>query len=291
MASIADESEIRRTVSEIIDLLKPPVPNPAWSEEVRRLYEHDLREIWDPKIAPHIWAQYHYLLDFYFTLVPANPPLDILDVGCAQATLGLLLAEKGHRVTALDIRPEFLEYAASRHIHGEIQFVAGNLFEKDLLDKSYDLVFANQIIEHVLDPVSKVRRLARHIRPGGRLIMTTPNWAYFRSSLPSYHEFVETGDSFQENTADADGHFFAYRLEELLEQVKLGGLEVTKSGWLETPFVNGHAKVRHLMPLIPKRIGKAIDNVLLGWPGMNRRMAHQLYVVATKSRSVARDLS
>lgn len=262
--------------------MKEPVANPAWSDEVRRVYEHDLREMWDASIAPHIYEQYHYLLDFYFSLVGNDAPMDVLDVGCAQATLALLLAERGHRVTALDIRPEFLEYASSRHTHGDIRFIAGNLFEEDLVAKAFDLAFANQIIEHVWDPQQKIARLAAHLKPGGRLVMTTPNGEYVRNALPTYEEFGRQGAAFEENTADGDGHVFAFLLDELAAQVEQSGLKVESAGFLETPLVNGHMKFRHLMPMLAPRLGRAIDSVILACPGLNRRLAHQMYVVGRK---------
>ncbi len=262
--------------------MKPPVFQDSWSEEVKRVYEHDMREIWDASIAPHIHSQYQYLLDFYFSLITDRQFLDILDVGCAQATLAILLAEKGHRVAAVDIRPEFLEYAASRHTQGDIRFVAGNLFEDDLLGETFDVIFANQIMEHVLDPQHKIERLAQFLKPGGRLVMTTPNGAYLRNSLPTYREFMASGTAFKQNTADADGHVFAFTLDELSEKVKLAGLLVDTASWLETPFVNGHIKFRYVMPLLPRWIGRAIDSTILRLPLLNRRLAHQLYVVARK---------
>lgn len=282
MARITVEHEVRRPLLALSGRMKPPVENPAWGDEVRRVYEHDLREMWDATIAPHIYEQYHYLLDFYLSLVDDDAPADVLDVGCAQATLALLLAERGHRVTALDIRPEFLEYASSRHTHGDIRFVPGNLFEADLVPKSFDLVFANQIIEHVLDPVQKIARLAEHLKPGGRLVMTTPNGAYVRNSLPTYEAFSQGGGEFVENSADADGHFFAFVSHELARYFEDAGLTVESSGFLETPLVNGHMKFRYLLPLLPQRINRGIDSFILRCPGLKQSLAHQLFVIGRK---------
>jgi len=264
--------------------MKPPIFQDSWSEEVRRVYEHDMREMWDTSIAPHIHTQYQYLLDFYFSLVPDDQVLDILDVGCAQATLAMLLAERGHRVAAVDIRPEFLEYAASRYTRGDLRFIAGNLFEDNLLTDTFDVVFANQIIEHVLEPQQKIERIAVFLKPGGRLVMTTPNGAYFRNDLPLHRQFIARGMAFEENTADADGHVFAFALEELVEQVSLAGLLVDAAGWLETPFVNGHMKFRYLMRVLPVSVGKALDFIALRLPWLKSRLAHQMYVIARKAR-------
>ena len=82
---------------------------------------------------------------------PETEPLEILDVGCAQGTLALLLAERGHRVTAVDLRADFLQYAQSRHTHGDVRFLQANALEEDIPGQ-YDLVFANQLIEHLVYP-------------------------------------------------------------------------------------------------------------------------------------------
>src|SRR4029079_16993196 len=126
-------------------------------DDVQALYRHDMQEIWDPRLAPHVWNQYHNQLDYYFGIA-GDKPLTILDVGCAQGTLALLLAERGHHVTAVDIRPQFLEYAHARRSKGEVTFLAANVLEDDLPGE-YDLIFANQIIEHVVHPVELLVRL------------------------------------------------------------------------------------------------------------------------------------
>ena len=129
--------------------------------------------------------------------------------------MALLLAERGHDVVALDLRPGFLEYAKSRYTHGRIRFVAGNALECEL-DERFDLVFANQIIEHVVYPEQLIRILKGLLNSNGTLVVTTPNWHYLRNNLPS---FKELGDASKyehlQFTADGDGHFFAYNSTEL----------------------------------------------------------------------------
>src|SRR6185295_13416343 len=131
--------------------MKRPIFDPAWPADVQALYRHDVQEIWDPSIAPQIWNQYHNQLDLYCSLADGRGQLDILDVGCAQATLALLLAERGHRVCAMDIRQQFLDYAASRHEHGVIRFVCGNAIDA-APGGAFDLIFANQLVEHLVYP-------------------------------------------------------------------------------------------------------------------------------------------
>jgi 2-polyprenyl-3-methyl-5-hydroxy-6-metoxy-1,4-benzoquinol methylase len=107
----------------------------------------------------------------------------------------------------MDIRQQFLDYAAARHEHGEIRFVRGNALEDEPGGK-FDLIFANQIIEHLVHPLELVRRLMAWLKPGGRLVVTTPNGAYVKNSLPSFGDIDDaTKHEHPQFSADADGHF------------------------------------------------------------------------------------
>jgi len=262
--------------------MKPPVFNANWSEETKALYRHDIQEIWDASINRHIWNQYHNQLQLYLELA-GTPKLTgqkkILDVGCAQGTLALLLAERGHDVVALDLRPHFIEYARSRYTHGRIRFVAGNALECEF-DERFDLVFANQIVEHLVYPDRLIRGLKRVLNAGGKVVMTTPNWYYIRNNLPS---FGDIGDPSQfehlQFTADGDGHFFAYKPGELEQIFLVAGFESIRNYFFESPFVSGHLKLRYLHRLVPLRLLRSLDRLALASP-MARYLAHQLMIVA-----------
>lgn len=263
--------------------MKPPRFDSRWPEDVQALYRHDMQEIWDPSIAPQIWNQYHNQLDLYRRLCNDRGRLDILDVGCAQGTLALLLAEDGHNVCAMDIRKQFLDYAASRHEKGDVRFVCANAMEGEI-DGQYDLIFANQIIEHLVYPLELVQRLAARLKPGGRLVMTTPNGGYLKNSLPS---FKELGDPAQHEhrqfTADGDGHFFAYRVDELAEIFSGAGLRNIRVSHFETPWISGHMKLRYLHSWVLVALLRALDAATLFVPGLGKRFAHQLLVVGDAS--------
>jgi 2-polyprenyl-3-methyl-5-hydroxy-6-metoxy-1,4-benzoquinol methylase len=261
--------------------MKPPVSSASWSAELQALHRHDMQEIWDRSLAPHVWNQYHNQLDQYLAFAGPSPR-DVLDVGCAQGTLALLLAERGHRVTAVDLRPEFLDYAQSRHTHGAVRFLQANALEEDLPGQ-YDLVFANQLIEHLVYPDKFIARLSRNLRPGGRLVVTTPNWDYVRNGLPS---FAELGDPVQwehlQFTADGDGHFYAYRSRELVEIFRTAGFRDARARFFESPVISGHMKIRHVHGFMPSALLRALDRVVLSLPWIGRKLSHQLLVTGTR---------
>ena len=259
--------------------MNPPVFDPNWSKELLALYQHDMQEIWDQSIAVQIWNQYHNQLDLYLSLAQLKTPLDILDVGCAQGTLALKLAEAGHRVIAVDIRQAFLDYAATRYEYGNVSFVCGNVLDLEL-DRSFDLIFANQIVEHLVYPLDMVKRLKILLNPGGRLVITTPNGQYVMNKLPF---FTELGDPAQwENkqfTADGDGHFFAYHADELKQIFFEAGFKNVTINFFETPWISGHMKLRYLHHLFPGAVLGTLDRFFLKLPVIARHMAHQLLVI------------
>jgi len=260
--------------------MKPPQFDPAWPPEVVEIFKNDMREMWDPRIERQVYNQYHNQLDLYLGLVEKYGAQSVLDVGCAQGTLALLLAERGHRVLGVDIRQPFLDYAQTRREHGDARFLAANIFDRPDLG-TFDLVFGNQIIEHLVYPAEFLRTLASYARPGGVVVVSTPNHDYFRSALPSY---TELGDPQQHEhrqfSAGGGDHFFAYTEEELRMAAAAAGLEVLEMTYFETPAISGHFLVRYLHWL-PVGVLRGTDRLALRVAP--RKLAHQLCMVVKRS--------
>jgi 2-polyprenyl-3-methyl-5-hydroxy-6-metoxy-1,4-benzoquinol methylase len=262
--------------------MKPPVFEENWSTEIKALYKHDVQEIWDASINRHVWNQYHNQLELYLGLagLPDETGVKkILDVGCAQGTLALLLAERGHQVVALDLRQGFLDYAKSRYTHGGIRFVLGNALDCEIEDR-FDLIFANQIIEHLVYPEKLIKRLKGLLRSGAELVVTTPNWSYLRSNLPSYKGLGDPARfEHLQFTADGDGHFFAYKASELKEIFRLAGLGNLRCKFFESPFISGHLKLRYFHRVLPFKLLCKLDRIALASP-IGSYLAHQIMLVA-----------
>lgn len=257
--------------------MKRPVFDPRWPADVVEIYRNDMREMWDASIERQVFNQYHNQLDLSLSLVGKYGAKTVLDVGCAQGTLALLLAESGHHVTAVDIRQQFIDYAKTRYERGDVRFIASNVFDaKDI--GTFDLVFANQIIEHLVYPADFLRRLSQFVEPDGVLVVSTPNHDYFRSSLPSYREL---GDPAQHETrqysAGGGDHFFAYTEEELRDAARDAGLDVEEVIYFETPWISGHMMVRYLHHVLPVTLLRHLDRLALAIAP--RKLAHQLCVV------------
>ena len=97
-----------------------------------------------------------------------------LDVGCGAGLLAEPLARLGAKVTGLDASAELIAVAREHVAAQRLEIDYRNGAVEELRDR-FDLVTSMEVIEHVADPASFVKALARVMAPGGLLIMSTPN--------------------------------------------------------------------------------------------------------------------
>jgi 2-polyprenyl-3-methyl-5-hydroxy-6-metoxy-1,4-benzoquinol methylase len=260
--------------------VKRPVFDPSWSAEVVEVYRNDLREVWDERLEPHSYHSYQNQLDLYLGIAARLGVQRVLDVGCAQGTLALLLAERGKHVTGVDIRPAFLDYAKTRYERGDVRFLAANVLDRPDLGE-FDIVFANQIIEHLVYPADFLRTLASYVRGHGIVVVSTPNHDYFRCSLPTYTQLGDPSrHEHRQFSAGGGDHFFAYTEEELRTAAERASLEVLDVVYFETPWISGHLLFRFLHRVVPLRPLSLCDRLTLRLAP--RRLAHQICLVARR---------
>jgi 2-polyprenyl-3-methyl-5-hydroxy-6-metoxy-1,4-benzoquinol methylase len=122
--------------------------------------------------------------------LPARKDAGILDVACGYGRLLRFFARRGYTdVTGIDISPEQVELA--RQVHANvIQTNALEYLESNL--RRFDLITAFDLIEH-LHKDEVIRFLdACHgaLRPGGRLVLQTPNGDSPCGTMHRYNDFT-----------------------------------------------------------------------------------------------------
>jgi 2-polyprenyl-3-methyl-5-hydroxy-6-metoxy-1,4-benzoquinol methylase len=108
--------------------------------------------------------------------VPENTTLDILDVGCGSGANSIALAAKGHRVRGVDLSPVAIERYRNQGFEGKVGNFDNGL---DYPARSFDVVLCSEVIEHMTSPELLVAEMSRVLRPGGLLVLSTPNSAFW----------------------------------------------------------------------------------------------------------------
>lgn len=103
--------------------------------------------------------------------------LRVLDVGGGDGMDAIPLAKAGHAVTILDPSPSWLLEAERRASSEgtEVTTVEGGLDGLDELDSDWDLVLCHFVLRYRPESGDDVARLARRLRPGGRLSVMDVN--------------------------------------------------------------------------------------------------------------------
>ena len=187
------------------------------------------------------------------------PGASILDIAAAQGNFSIALAEMGYDVTWNDLRADLADYVRLKYERGNLHFAPGNAFELTFATP-FDAVLITEIIEHVAHPDEFLLKTAQLIKPGGYIVMSTPNGAYFQNTLPRFEDCpdpsIYEAVQFKPNS---DGHIFLLHPDEILSLASRAGLQVEDLALFNNPLTHGYLKMELLLAILPHRLVKSIE--------------------------------
>jgi SAM-dependent methyltransferase len=157
----------------------------------------------------------------------------ILDVGCGDGFATGVAAARlpGHRFAGLDWSAPSLRLARDR---GVTVLQAGLDARLPIRSASVDVVIMSEVIEHLVDTDSAIEEAHRVLRPGGSLLLSTPNLAawYNRGLLavgvqPVFSE-VSLRSVFGRPGSQVAGHLHMFTRRALVEFLAAYGLAVVQ---------------------------------------------------------------
>ncbi len=104
----------------------------------------------------------------------------VLDVGCSQGLVPILLGREGKSVVGIDTSPASIRTADERlvseqvNVRKRVSFVEGDFAVHGFDGASFDCVVMGEVLEHLLEPERFIEAASRVLSPGGRLVITVP---------------------------------------------------------------------------------------------------------------------
>jgi SAM-dependent methyltransferase len=126
-------------------------------------------------ILGRILSRFSLLSDIFGGTVmwlPSSLRGQLLDVGCGGGHFLARMRNLGWQVRGVEPDVEAVRLARG---HFDLNVFHGTLADARFPANEFDAVTMNHVIEHALDPVDLLRECRRVLKPGGRLVVVTPN--------------------------------------------------------------------------------------------------------------------
>lgn len=166
--------------AEVFDYFETPA-DPATVHENRRLHETILSKL-------------------------PGKDLSLLDVGCGGAWLAAATIPDQQLIVSFDVAHRNTTEAKRQHSADNHFAVTGDVYQLPFKSDSFDIVVSAEVVEHVPDVSGYLDGLLRVVKPGGRVIVSTPYDEKIQYSLCIHCNRVTPLHahlrSFKENTLD-----------------------------------------------------------------------------------------
>jgi len=166
-------------------------------------------------------------VEFFANLI--NGKKKVLDIGCAEGVLCMLLAHRGHDVTGSDISNNFLNkvLVASKMCNENIKTIKCDIENtiKPFKNIKYDVIYLMDVIEHLRNPVEALVNIRKLITDDGQFFIHTPNVFTINKFLRYLIKPKKIVNNFN---IIHDLHVVAYDLDSLNKLLNFVGFKITK---------------------------------------------------------------
>lgn len=211
-----------------------------------------------------------------------NTAVSVLEIGSGLGYLTYALNKAGYSAKGIDISEDAVAKANQRYGN---YFEYKNLFKIVEEDERYDCVIMTEVIEHVEEPVSFIEAALKLLKPGGKLIVTTPNknatqfGTVWHSDFPPVHLWFFTEESIKHiaskfnrkcefiDFTEYSKKFYSPMYAGTIEDIQLNVPRLDKSGVIMPNMIMSDGKTklfglygRYLLSYIRRRLKRKTIN-------------------------------
>lgn len=155
--------------------------------------------------------------DYLRFMTLAHEPIGtLLDVGCGGGRFLKRMQKRGWEVEGSDFDEQATKKVTARY---GIKTHVGDLAQCALPEHSFDVITMSQTIEHLYTPEATLRECLRLLKPGGLLVMTTPNVSSVAASEFGIHW----------RGWEAPRHLHLFSVESLQRLTQRAGFEIVEA--------------------------------------------------------------
>ncbi|WP_126448082.1 class I SAM-dependent methyltransferase [Sulfuricystis multivorans] len=180
------------------------------SNNPTRRWLHNVRRDWVIQALDHVTPSQAHFLE--------------IGIGCGIYTH--LMASRG-KVFAIDINSAFVE--AANQIPNVVAQVSDITIDR--FDPVHDVALCSEVLEHVRDSASALKNIYASLKPGGYLVLTTPNsysTVELTARLLSFGLVVKLARLIYGESVDDLGHINRMTRSQLRTQIDAAGFEVVR---------------------------------------------------------------
>ena len=158
----------------------PPNPSHNPQDVETTLQKPELQRQWQNAYrSPQNVRFFHQAIDAIIQQAQISPQAHWLDAGCGSGTKSILLAQRGIRVTGVDLAQAVIEKAqaasASLSLDPPPHFQQDNLCTLSFESGQFDVVFCWGVLMHIPEVETALRECIRVLKPGGVLVISEGN--------------------------------------------------------------------------------------------------------------------
>jgi ubiquinone/menaquinone biosynthesis C-methylase UbiE len=113
----------------------------------------------------------------------------VLDIACGEGYGSNLLSKNAREVTGIDLDSKTINHASKKYSKNNLKFIQGKVEDIPAADSSFDVVISFETLEHTNEHEKIFQEIKRILKPGGLLIISTPEKKYYTDVPASQNPF------------------------------------------------------------------------------------------------------